>query len=114
MADITLTTKRGDTTTALLVQLTRGDGTHPDLTGLGLSAIQFHRKDLADGSVASGAASAIVGAATDAVVRYDPTPTDVAAVKDQEVEVEVTHLDSTVETFPVCDRFRWNIIPDIA
>ena len=114
MADIILNTKRGDDGTSLLVQLTRADGSHPNLTGLALSAIQFHRKNRETGVVISSAASAVVGDPLLAIVRYDPTPTDVLTVKDQEVEVEVTRLDGKKETFPVCDNYFWNIVPDIA
>lgn len=114
MANITLTTKRGDDRTSILVQLTRGDGTHPDLTGVPLSQIKFHFKDLDTTLVTAVNASAIVGDETDAIVRYDPTTADVENVKNQVVEVQVTHLDGKFETFPVCDTFRWNIVKDLA
>ncbi len=114
MADITLITKRGDDRTSLLVQLTRGDLTHPDLSGISLANIEFHRKDLTTGVVSSDPASAVIAPATDAIVRYDPTTADVATVKNQVVEVEVTHLDGKIETFPVCDTFKWNIVGDLA
>lgn len=114
MADITLITKRGDTKTSLLVQLVRGDSTIPDLTGIALSGIKFHLKDVTTGAVVSVDASAVVAPATAAIVRYDPVAGDVVAVKNRVVEVEVTHLDSKIETFPICDTFKWNIVPDIA
>ena len=114
MSNIVHTTKRGDDRTSLLVQLVRGDGTKPDLSGIALADIQFHRKNLTTGIIVSTPASAVVGAATDAIVRYDPTVADVADVKSQSVEVEVKHLDGKFETFPVCDKFLWNIVEDIA
>jgi hypothetical protein len=107
-------TKRGDRKTAILVDLQRGDGTYPDLTGLLTSAIRFHFKDLKTGAVTQGNASAIVSLTNPAQVRYDPTAADVLNVVEYEVEVQVTHLDGLPETFPSCDRFLWPIVPDIA
>jgi hypothetical protein len=107
-------TKRGDRKTSLLMQLKRGDGTLPDLTGLLTSAIRVHLKDRATKIVTQGNASAIVGLATDATVRYDPTAFDVSMVREYEIEVQVTHLDGLTETFPTCDQFLWPIVGDLA
>lgn len=107
-------TKRGDRKTSLLLQLKRGDGTLPDLTGLTTADIRIHLKDRATKVVTQGNVSAIVGLATDATVRYDPTAADVLTAREYDIEIQVTHLDGLPETFPTCDQFLWPIIGDLA
>ena len=116
MADLGLKTKRRDRGTAILVQLKRGDGTIVDLTSKLTSQLTFHFKDLATGVIVSGIAASIVVPEADGKVTYNPTVADVASVAEKLVEVEYEDpaASGITETFPVCDRFVWSIVPDIA
>ncbi len=109
-----LETKRGDTKTSLLLNLVRGDNSSPDLSGLVEADIKIHIKNVETGAVTASNISAIVSVTDPAQVRYDPTPTDVLNVVKYEIEVQVTHTDAKLETFPVCDKFFWNIVKDLA
>jgi len=114
MAAKPLETKRGDRKTALLFQLQRGDGTIADLTGLVVADIKIHIKNIETGVVTVASVSAIVAPPTDGKVSYNPTTADVANVGEFEIEIQVTHPGGLTETFPVCDRFFWKIVADLA
>ena len=108
-----LNTTVNDTQTALFMQLRRGDGTFPDLSGLLVSDVKVHLKNLETKAVKIANISAFVDAAV-ARVRYDPVLVDVDAVRNYDIEAEVTHLSGKTETFPVCEKWRWNVIAGLA
>ena len=108
-----LNTTVGDLQTSLFMQLRRGDGTFPDLSGLAVSDVKVHLKNLATKVVKIANISAFVDASV-ARVRYDPVPVDVDAVRNYAIEVEVTFLSGKTETFPVCEKWRWNVVAGLA
>ena len=107
-----LNTTVGDLQTALFMQLRRGDGTFPDLSGLLVSDVKVHLKNLDTKEVKIANISAFVSA-PNAQVRYDPVVIDVATARNYDVKVRVTHASGKTETFPVCESWRWNVHPGL-
>ncbi len=116
MADVEFTSKRGDRSPAIRVQLQRGDGTIVDLTAKLLSQLTFHIKNIETGVVVSAIATTIIVPETNGEATLTPTAAMVLFVGDFQIEVEYEDpaASGITETFPVCDRFIWHIVPDIA
>lgn len=87
--------KRNDTSPSLLAVLKDADDVAVDLTG---ATIRFHMIDKDDTVIVDDAA-VVAGAAT-GEARYDWSAADTATVGGFRAEFEVTHSDSSIETFP--------------
>lgn len=114
MADLVVTSKRGDRGTALLVELRFADGSIPDISSAVPSDFKFHFKNLDTGAVATGTGTVTIEDVANAELSYAKTAVDVQNVADFEIEVEWTQAVNITETFPVCDRYIWKIVGDIA
>jgi hypothetical protein len=114
MADIVVESKRGDRNTSLLVQLVFADGSAPDISSALPSAFKFHFKNLETGAVFTGTGTVAIEDVPTAELSYAKAVADVAVVAEYSIEVEWTVSAGVTETFPVCDRYIWRVIPDIA
>lgn len=114
MADIEVSSKRGDRNTALLVELVFADGTVPDISGAIPGDFKFNFKNLGTGVAFTGTGTVTIEDVPTARLSYAKTVADVLNVADYSMEVEWTVSVGITETFPVCDRYIWHVIPDIA
>lgn len=102
--------KKGDTSPALLVDLTP---TGVDITGA--TAVVFNMRARNGGAVKiSRAAASIVTPTNPARVRYDWTAINTDTVGNYDGEFEVTRADGSVETFPNDSYITIQITGDIA
>ena len=101
--------KQNDTVPALRATLKDGRGNVIDLTS---ASINFHMKDLA-GTVKIDAAATIISPASDGIVQYNWVAADTDTIGSYQAEFEVSHSDSSIETFPNNGYIRVEIIDDI-
>jgi predicted NUDIX family NTP pyrophosphohydrolase len=66
------------------------------------------------GAVFTGTGTVTIEDVPTAQLSYAKEVADVANVADYSIEVEWTISAGVTETFPVCDRYIWHVIPDIA
>lgn len=101
--------KENDTSPSLAATLKDAAGTVIDLTA---ATVRFHMR--VSGAAAKVDAAATVVSAANGTVRYDWVAADTDTVGTFEAEFEVTHSDSTIETFPNRGYIRVKIGGDIA